>query len=249
VAARGLLIGWAGAVAGAVVLGLLVHPHVGSGGSCEGIGFGCTPERDLDTALVVAVYGAIAFAAITIAWLRARSGRAWRMALAGGLALTVLATALTVRSQLPRYSVSPGPLSAALAHWERVLAEGRAVAPSGTPLGDALRDIRRTGPVTCRDGYGRSTGSRRLEWASQGPHGAYGVASGGRTANALERWAERVRSRGVAVEIDDPGGDPSSDRRLRIYGSDADDTGVLSVRASAYISELEITASTGCHRS
>jgi len=31
---------------------------VGSGERCEGIGFGCAPERDLDTLLVVAVYAA-----------------------------------------------------------------------------------------------------------------------------------------------------------------------------------------------
>jgi hypothetical protein len=248
-AARVWSIAVAGAVAGAVVLGVLVHPHVGSGRSCEGIGFGCTPERDLDTALIVAVYGVTAAAAIALAWWRSRRGRAWRAALAAGVAVTVLATALAVWSQLPRYASSPGPLSAARAHWERVLAEGRAVAPGGTPLGDALRGIRRTGPLSCRDAYGRSTGSRRLEWASHRPAGAYGLESGPPMAAALGRWARRLRARGVAVEIDDRGGDPASDRRLRIRGSAADDAGVLSVRASAYISELEVTASTGCHRS
>jgi hypothetical protein len=248
-AARGWLVAGAGAVAGAVVLGLLVHPHVGSGSSCEGIGFGCTPERDLDTALIVLVYGATALAALSIAWWRSRRGRPWRAALVTGAAVTVLATAVAIWSQLPRYSTSPGPLSAARAHWERVLADGRAVASSGTPLGDALRGIRRTGPVPCRDAYGRSTGSRRFEWATRGASASYGVSSGAPTAAALGRWAERLHARGVAVTIDDPDGDPGSDRRLRIRGSAADDAGVLAVRASAYIAELEITASTGCHRS
>jgi hypothetical protein len=248
-ALRGWLIGGAGAIAGAVLLGLLVHPHVGSGNSCEGIGFGCTPERELDTALSVAVYGATAFASLTVAWWRSRRGRTWRAALAGGVAVTVLATALAVWSQLPRYSSSPDPLSAAHVHWERVFADGRVVAPAGTPLGDALRGIRRTGPIACRDAYGRSTGSRRLQWASRGPSGAYGVEAGAPTAAALGRWAQRLRTRGVAVAVIDPGGDPASDRRLRVLGSETDDGGVLSVRASAYISELEITASTGCHRS
>src|SRR5215218_8378700 len=44
------------ALAGAVLAGTLAHPFVGSGTSCEGIGFGCTPERDFDTFLIVAVY-------------------------------------------------------------------------------------------------------------------------------------------------------------------------------------------------
>jgi hypothetical protein len=46
-------LGWsvaaASAVLGAILLGLLVHTVVGSGRTCEGIGFGCTPERELDT--------------------------------------------------------------------------------------------------------------------------------------------------------------------------------------------------------
>jgi hypothetical protein len=248
-AARVWLIALAGLAAGAVLLGVLAHPHVGSGHTCEGIGFGCTPERDFDTALIVAVYGVTALAALVFAEWRSSRGRSWRPALAAGLGVTVLATGLTLWSQLPRYSASPGPLGAAQAHWERVLADGRAVAPTGTPLGDALRGIRRTGPVTCRDAYGRSTGSHRLAWASSEREGAYGVESGAVTASALGRWAERLRARGLAVEVEDPGGDPASDRRLRVQGSAADDVGVLSVRASTYIAELEITASTGCHPS
>jgi hypothetical protein len=246
---RGWLTAGAGVLAGAVGLGLLVHPHVGSGSTCEGIGFGCTPERDTDTALIVVVYGATALAALSIAWWCFRRGRRWRAALVAGAAVTVVATAVATWSQLPRYSTSPGPLSAARAHWERVLADGRAVAPTGTPLGDALRALRRTGPVTCRDAYGRSAGSRRFVWASRRASGSYGVSPGAPTAAALGRWAERLRARGVAVTVDDPGGDPGSDRRLRIRGSAADDGGVLAVRASAYIAVLEITASTGCHRS
>jgi hypothetical protein len=49
------LIAAASVVVGAVMLGVFVHPFVGSGQRCEGIGFGCTPERDLDALLVVAV--------------------------------------------------------------------------------------------------------------------------------------------------------------------------------------------------
>ena len=171
-----------------------------------------------------------------------------RAILAGGIAVTVTATALAVWSQLPDYPASPGPLKAGRAHWERVLADGRAVASTGTPLGDALREIRRTGPVACLDAYGRSTGSHRFEWERRGPSPGYGLSSGAATAADLGRWADRLRVRGVPVSIEDPGGDPASDRRLRIRGSGVAD-GVLSVRASAYIPELEITASTGCHRS
>ena len=53
---------------------------------------------------------------------------------------------------------------------------------------------------------------------------------------------------GVAVNVDDPSGDPGSDRRLQVGSFGPTGGGVLSVRASWYISELEITASTGCHR-
>ena len=245
---RWWLIGAAGALAGSVALGVLVHPHVGSGRACEGIGFGCTPERDTDTALVVGVYGVAALGTLVVSWGLWRGRRPWRAALAAGLAITVTATALAVWSQLPRYPASPGPLKAGRAHWERVLADGRAVASTGTPLGDALREIRRTGPVACLDAYGRSTGSHRFEWEHRGPSPGYGLSSGAATAAELGRWADRLRVRGVPVSIEDPGGDPAADRRLRIRGSGVAD-GVLSVRASAYISELEITASTGCHRS
>ena len=245
---RWWLIAAVGAFAGAVALGVLVHPHVGSGRACEGLGFGCTPERDTDTALIVGVYCVAAFGTLVVAWWRCRRRRPWRAALTGGVAITVTATALAVWSQLPDYPASPGPLNAARAHWERVLADGRAVASAGTPLGDALREIRRRGPVTCRDAYGRSTGSRRFEWEHRGPGAGYGLSSGAATAAALGRWAERLRVRGVPVSIEDPSGDPAADRRLHILGSEAAD-GVLSVRASAYIPEFEITASTGCHRS
>jgi len=71
---RWWLIGAAGALAGAVVLGVLVHPHVGSGRACEGIGFGCTPERDTDTALIVGVYGVAAFGTLAVAWWRGSGG-------------------------------------------------------------------------------------------------------------------------------------------------------------------------------
>jgi hypothetical protein len=244
---RWWLIAAVGAFAGAVALGVLVHPHVGSGRGCEGIGFGCTPERDTDTALIVGVYGVAAFGTLFVAWLRCRGKKPWRAILAAGLAITVTATSLAVWSQLPDYPASPGSLKAGRAHWERVLADGRAVASAGTPLGDALREIRRTGPVACLDGYGRPTRSHRFEWERRGPSAAYGLSSGAASAAALDRWVERLRIRGVPVSVEDPGGDPAVDRRLRIRGSGVAD-GVLSVRASAYIPEFEITASTGCHR-
>jgi hypothetical protein len=235
------------ALAGAVLLGRLVHPFVGSGQGCEGIGFGCTPERFTDTALVVAVYAAAASATLAVAWRRARRGRRWRTAAAAGIAITVLATAATAWSQLPRYAIAPGPLSAARERWALVLADGEAVAPSGTPLGDALRRLERRGPLTCRDAYGRSTGAAEFRWSNGGHRSAYAGSSdlsGAVTAEALGRWADRLRLRGVEASVSDPSGAATSDRRLRSGGSG----GVLYVRASFYISELEITATTGCHR-
>ena len=241
----------ASAVSGAILLALLVHPVVGSGRTCEGIGFGCTPERDLDTLLIVAVYVVAVVATLLVAWWCSRRGRAWRTALMAGIVITVVTTAATAWSQLPRYPVSPGSLSASSEHWERVLADGEAVAPPGTPLGDALRGLDRRGPLTCRDAYGRSIGARELRWSNRDPGDAYVGKSdrtGGATAAALGAWAERLRARGMAVNVDDPSGDPSSDRRLQVGGFGPTAGGVLTVRASWYISELEITASTGCHR-
>jgi len=147
-------------LAGAVLLGLLVHPFVGSGRTCDGIGFGCTPERDTDTLLIVVVYTVAALVTLVVAWRRSRRGRRWRTALVAGIAITMLATGAAAWSQLPRYPTSPGPLSAAGERWERVLADGRAVASPGTPLGDTLRDLERRRPLICRDAYGRSTGTR-----------------------------------------------------------------------------------------
>jgi hypothetical protein len=241
----------AAAGVGAILLGLLVHPLVGSGRTCEGIGFGCTPEREMDTLLIVAVYAVAAVVTLLIAWQRSRRGLRWRAALVAGLAITVLATAVALWSQLPRYATSPGPLSAGREAWERVFADGMAVTSPGTPLGDALRGLERRGPVTCRDAYGRSTGARQLHWSNPDPSHAYlssSGAGGAVTAAALGRWADRLRARGVSVSVADPGGDPASDRRLRVGGFGAAAGGVLSVRASSYISALEITASTGCHR-
>ena len=60
---------------GVVLLALLVHPFVGSGRSCDGLGFGCTPERATDTLLVVAVYSATAMATLALTWRRACRGR------------------------------------------------------------------------------------------------------------------------------------------------------------------------------
>jgi hypothetical protein len=249
--ARGWLIAGAAAVSGAIALSLLVHPHVGSGRACEGIGFGCTPERDTDTALIVALYIATAATTFAVSWWRSRGGRPWRAALAGGIAITLLATGLAAWSQLPRYAASPGSLREARQRWGQVLADGRAVASPGTPLGEALRGLERRGPVTCRDAYGRSTGSRQFRWSNSGPGASTRPASGSgaATAAALGRWADRLRARGVAASIVDPDGDPASDRRLQVGGFGMTAGGVLSVRASTYISELEIRAATGCHRS
>jgi hypothetical protein len=245
------LIAAACVLAGAAILAVLVHPHVGSGLRCEGIGFGCTPERDADTLLVVAVFAAAALATLLIAWRRDRRRRPWRRVLAAGFAITLLATAAAFASQLPRHPISPGPLDAARERWDRVLADGRAAAPRGTPLGDALRGLEPLGPLTCRDAYGRATGAREVRWSNRGAVDAYAGStdgSGAVTAAALGRWADRLRRRGVEAVVIDPSGDPASDRRLRIgaYGPAAG--GFLYVRASFYIAELEITASTGCHR-
>jgi hypothetical protein len=239
-------------LAGAVVLGPLVHPHVGSGRACEGIGFGCTPERDTDTLLIVIAYSVPALLTVLVAWRRYRRGRSWRAPLAAGVVITLLATGAAVWSQLPRYPSAPGPLNAAGTHWERVLADGRAVASPGTPLGNALRGLKRRGPIGCRDAYGRSTGTREFRWSNRGATNAYAGtsdSSGALTAAALGRWAERLRGRGLGVDVSDPTGEPTSDRRLQVRGAGAAAGGALSVRASFYISELEITMATGCHRS
>jgi hypothetical protein len=104
------------ALGGAVALGLVVHPHVGSGRACEGIGFGCTPERDPDTLLIVVVYTVAALLTVVVAWWRFHRGRSWRTALVAGVAITLLVTAAAVWSQLPRYPSAPGPLGDAGAH-------------------------------------------------------------------------------------------------------------------------------------
>ena len=165
----GWLVAVASAVSGAILLGLLVHPVVGSGRTCEGIGFGCTPERELDTLLIVAVYVVAVGGTLLVAWWCSRRGRGWRKALVAGIVITVVTTAATAWSQLPRYRVSPGSLSASSAGWERVFADGEAVAPPGTPLGDALRGLEQRGPLTCRDAYGRSTGAREASLVEPEP--------------------------------------------------------------------------------
>jgi hypothetical protein len=250
-AGRRWLIAGAAAIAGGILLGLLVYPFVGSGRTCEGIGFGCTPEREMDTLLIVAVYGLAAAVSLVVAWWRARRGRRLATTLAAGIAITMLATAGAVWSQLPRYETSPGPLDAARERWEQVLADGRAVALPDSPLAHALSGLERSGPLPCRDAYGRDTGAREFRWsnsAMRNPFVGSSNASGAVTAAALDRWAERLRARGVRVDVTDPDGDPASDRRLQVGGFAPVAGGVLSVRASTYISELEITATTGCHR-
>jgi len=245
------LIAGACACAGAVLLGALVHPVVGSGERCEGIGFGCTPERDLDTLLVVAVYAAGAAATLGIAGWRGRRGRRFSSALGVGSAITLTATALAVWSQLPRYTLSPGSLGDARARLELVLADGRAVAAVGTPLGDLLRGLAIDGPRTCRDAYDRPTGAAMYRWSSPegpGPYLGSGDRSGAITAAAIDAWAKRLRARGVAATVTAPGSDPSSDKRLQVGRYGTAGGGVVYVRASFYISELEVTATTGCHR-
>jgi hypothetical protein len=128
-AGRGWLIAGAAVLAGAVLLGMSVHPVVGSGRSCEGVGFGCTPERETDTMLVVAVYVAASLGTLLVASWRVRHGGLWRTVLPAGVVIVILATAAAVWSQLPRHPISAGSLGAARDRWERVLADGRAVAP------------------------------------------------------------------------------------------------------------------------
>jgi hypothetical protein len=250
-AGRGWLIAGAAVLAGAVLLGMSVHPIVGSGRSCEGVGFGCSPERETDTLLVVAVYVAASVGTLLVAWRRVRHGGLWRTVLPAGVVIVVLATAAAVWSQLPRHPISAGSLGAARDRWERVLADGRTVAPGRTPLGVALRSLERRGPLTCRDAYGRSTGAREFRWSNRDESSAYAGSSdssGAVTAAALGRWADRLRGRGMNVTLSDPGDDPASDRRLRVGRFGPAAGGVLNVRASFYAGELEITVTTGCHR-
>ena len=112
-------------------------------------------------------------------------------------------------------------------------------------------DSAKRGPLTCRDAYGRSTGGRSLHWSNRGAGDAYtgsSDSSGALTAAALLRWADRLRRRGEDVTLSEPGGDPASDRRLQVGHLGTAANGGLYVRASFYIGELEITATTGCHR-
>lgn len=249
---RWWLIAAAGAACGAVALGFLVHPYVGSGFTCEGIGWGCTPERLSDSALVSIVFGFAALASLAAAYWRRRRGGDWRRALRAGAAVTIAATAVTIWSQLPRHPTSPGPLDAARVRMERILADGMAVAPRGTPLGDALSELPRRGPVACRDAYGRDTGARAYVWRQPRERLRPAIASGPAgavTAAALGSWAARLRARGVEATITDPGGDPTSDRRLAVGRLGPAGGGMVRVRSSFYIPELEVTASTGCHGS
>jgi hypothetical protein len=79
------------ACGGAVLLGSLAYPVVGSGERCQGIGFGCTPERELYTLLVIAVYTIGAVATLVIAWKRDRRGLGFARALSVGTAITLAA--------------------------------------------------------------------------------------------------------------------------------------------------------------
>ena len=237
---RRLWIALAGAAAVAVLLAVAIRPHLGSGTRCEGIGFGCDLERDTDTLLVLAVYSGCALLALLCARRLARRRIAPRGVLIAGLAVTVLATGATAWSQLPRHPLAPGPLGPAAGWWERAFEDGRAAAPAGTELGDALRRLRRSGPATCRDEYERDTGGRELRWSATG-------RSDPESARLVAAWAERLRRRGIVAAIADPSTDPDADRRLQVDGAGPGAGGRMYVRASTYISQLEITASTGCH--
>ena len=198
---------------------MLVHPFVGSGLTCEGIGFGCTPERFTDSVLIAAVFGVAAYATLVVAGWRERRGRTWRRQLAAGMALTLVLTAATAWSQLPRHPTSPGPLSAAREHMDRVLADGIAVAPRGTPLGDALRELAPQGPLPCRDAYGRDTGARAFRWSGAGADSRalrrLGRHHGG-GARQLGRAPARPRGGG-----DDHGSGRRPDRRTGVSPSAA----------------------------
>lgn len=238
---RSLWIAVACAFAGGVLLAVSVHPFVGSGNTCEGIGFGCTPERDTDTLLVVTAYAVGALLTLLIARLLARRGSSTRRALIAGLVVTTLVTGATAWSQLPRHPGAPGPLGPAVDRWEQAFAEGRSAAPAGTRLGDALRGLRRRGPLECRDSYERSTGAHELRWSAR-------ATNDPATAQLVTDWAERLDRRAEFAVLLDPNGNSSSDRGMRVQGSGPAAGGSLTVNGSTYLAQPEIEATTGCHR-
>ena len=209
-----------------------VHEVVGSGHGCEGIGFGCTPERMMDTALVLLVY-AVGLAVASIVALRAGSERV----LGVGVVLTLLATGIVTWAQRPQSRHAEGPLDEGLARWQRVVDAGRAEAPPGSDLAAVLGRLQRTGPTPCEDGYGRETGAFRYAWQASGP-----VYS--RQSDAVQRWGARLEEQGLRPLVELEGG---ADSLTLGYTTRPANGATLSVRVRAYAGKLDIAASTGCH--
>lgn len=244
---RWWLVAAVGAACGAVAAATIAYPYVGSGLYCEGLGRGCTPERLTDSALVAIVFGSAALATLAVAWWHDRRGRDWRTTLRIGAAATLVATGATVWSQLPRHPTAPGSLSDARERMDLILADGKAVAPQGTPLGDLLRELPLRGPEECSDAYGRPTGAQAMRWERFGQPVALSELHGTLTAAELNAWAERVRARGVEATVIEGSGDAISDRQLAIGTPGAPGGGSVRVRSSIHFAQLEVVAATGCH--
>lgn len=224
---------------GAVPLAIAGYARLGSGTACDGIGFGCTPERAFDTALVLVIY-IVGVAATT--WLATRRSSAWAVAMA--LIGTLGATGTAIAIQLPDYEYARGDLQHGLRQWESVIDVGRRSAGARTPLSHALAAMKRTGPEPCRDAYGRETGAWRYRWTY--PASRYHDPANGTTAPALATWVRELRSRRVPATHEQVS--PEDSRLSLGYGGARANGGTLYVRASHYIPELEISVSTGCHR-
>lgn len=229
----------------AVLLAVFVYPHVGSGTQCEGIGFGCSPERELDTAFVLFVY--VVGILTTASW-SARGGRVQAATLAVGFVCTLALTGAAFAVQRPDYDYARGDLEAGVERWESVIDAGRRAARPGTPLARALASLHRTGPEPCRDAYGRATGGARYRWSSPTtPHDEPVAAT---TAPALTAWARELRLQRLPAVLE------RSSSYLNLGYADPPARGVpraangavLSVSAYQGRPGLEITASTGCHR-
>ena len=226
---------------GSVPLAPFAHGRVGSGTLCEGVGFGCVPERFFDTALVLLVYSA---GVAATAWLCARRARRTAWALVAGLACTLAATGTAIAVQAPDHRYARGDLQSGLREWENVFDAGRRAAGSKTPLARALAALKRTGPEPCTDAYGRDTGAARYRWSY--PASPYHDPGNATTGPAMAAWARLLRAGRLTPQLEQR--DPE-DVRLKLGYFDAPaNGGVLAVRASHYIPELEISASTGCHR-
>jgi hypothetical protein len=231
-------------VAGVVGLPFMVHDRIGSGTRCEGIGFGCTPEREIDTLLVTAVYaGSILLLAVVVCVV-ALSGRRTTTLLAGGVVVVALLTALTFGSQLPRYHTSTQPLATAVTEAELVLSSGHAPA-TGTPLATVLDGVRQAPPQRCLDAYERATGGWQVTWSYQGnPYRGVPEAEA-RTASALREWVDALRSQQESPVLSD-------DRAGGVTGlylpTRRPDAGSLYLDARYYMGQVTLKLDTGCHR-